>query len=165
MWYNCNTIQLFLMWPRHVKIHACCWCRNKAKVMLLLLEQNKSHIFYAETKQEPCCWYWNKTKAMLLMSEQKTCCWCWRKKNVFDPRTKQKQCCWCQYKQRPCCCFWNKSKAMFFFWIKQNHIVNAGTKKTMSLLLEQNKSHFVNIGTKQKPYGWCRSITKAMLLM
>ena len=38
--------------------------------MLLMLEQNKSHVVDAGRKQKPCCCCWMKTKAILLKSEQ-----------------------------------------------------------------------------------------------
>ena len=38
--------------------------------MLLKLEEIKSHVVGARTKQKPCRWCKNKTKAILLMSEE-----------------------------------------------------------------------------------------------
>ena len=70
--------------------------------MLLMPEQNKGHIFDAQTKQKPCCWCRNK-KAIFLIPEQ-------NKSNAVDVSTKQKPCCWCRNKTKPCCWFWNKTK-------------------------------------------------------
>ena len=67
------------MWPWHLRIHATspcltscshlwqpyCWSWKKSKAMLLVQEQNKSHVVDARTKQKPYCWCQKKTEASL----------------------------------------------------------------------------------------------------
>ena len=67
------------MWPWHLRIHetslcltSCshlwqpyCWSWKKSKAMLLVQEQNKSHVVDARTKQKPYCWCQKKTEASL----------------------------------------------------------------------------------------------------
>ena len=119
---------------------------NKSRVVML--EQNKSLIVDAGTKQKTFCRR-SKTKSMLLMPEKKT------KIHVVDAGTNKKPYCWSK----------NKTKAMSQCWNK--------TKHAMLLMPKPNKSHVV-VGAKQNqccwcrnkknPSRWCRNKTKAMSL-
>ena len=52
-----------------------------------------------------------------------------------------------------CCQFW---QLWCWHWNKINAIL---------YLSEQNKSHVVDVGWKQRPFCWCKNKTKALLLM
>ena len=96
-----------------------------------------------------CCYFWqlltlekNENLVVNVGTKQKPWCWCWHK-TKDDAEAKQKPCYWC--------CLM-KTKAMLLMLLDENksHDVDLGTKqKAMLLMLEQNKNRIVHFGTKQ----------------